>query len=53
MKGALKDIYYAARKYTKLKKNDVVLDIGANDGTMLKYFKDNNFITIGCEPAQI
>lgn len=51
MKGALKDIYYAARKYTKLKKNDVVLDIGANDGTMLKYFKDNNFITIGCEPA--
>ena len=32
-------------------KNDVVLDIGANDGTMLKYFKDNNFITIGCEPA--
>ena len=37
-------------KYTNLKKNDVVLDIGANDGTLLKYFKQN-VKTVGCEPA--
>ena len=27
------------------------LDIGANDGTLLKYFKKDKIITIGCEPA--
>ena len=32
--------------------NDVVLDIGANDGTLLGYYKKKNFITIGCEPAK-
>jgi hypothetical protein len=50
MKKALKDIYYATKKLNFLKKNDVILDIGANDGTFLKNFK-NNFYTIGCEPA--
>jgi NDP-4-keto-2,6-dideoxyhexose 3-C-methyltransferase len=50
MKDGLKDIYNAAVKNVKLKKNDVVLDIGANDGTLLKYFK-KKCITIGCEPA--
>jgi len=51
MKDALKNIYTEGLKHIKLKKNDVVLDIGANDGTLLKYFKKNGFITIGCEPA--
>ena len=32
--------------------NDVVLDIGANDGTLLSYYKKKKFITIGCEPAK-
>ena len=50
MRKALKDIYYSSLKYIKLKKNDVVLDIGANDGTLLKYF-GKNIKTIGCEPA--
>ena len=50
MRRALKDIYYSSLKYIKLKKNDVVLDIGANDGTLLKYF-GKNIKTIGCEPA--
>ncbi len=50
MQKALKDIYFSCLKYTKLKKNDVVLDIGANDGTLLKYF-GKNINTIGCEPA--
>ena len=34
-----------------MKKNDVILDIGANDGTLLKYYKQGGYKTIGCEPA--
>ena len=39
MKLALKNIFDESLKYVKLKKNDVILDIGANDGTLLKYYK--------------
>ena len=35
-----------------LKKGDTILDIGANDGTLLKYFKNDGYTTIGCEPAK-
>jgi len=52
MKLGLKDIYKESLKYVKLKKNDVILDIGANDGTLLKYYKNRNYKTIGCEPAK-
>jgi len=52
MRNGLKDIFNQSLKYTSLKKNDVVLDIGANDGTLLKYYKSRKFITIGCEPAK-
>ena len=52
MKDALKDIYLNVKKMSILKKNDSVLDIGANDGTLLKYFKNDNYVTIGCEPAK-
>ncbi len=51
MKDALKNIYTESLKHINLKKNDVILDIGANDGTLLKYYKNNGFKTIGCEPA--
>ena len=51
MKNALKNIYTESLKHIKLKKDDVVLDIGANDGTLLKYYKINGYKTIGCEPA--
>ena len=47
----LKNLYKESLKYAKLKKNDVVLDIGANDGTLLSYYKNKNIKTIGCEPA--
>ena len=50
MQKALKDIYISSLKHVKLKKNDVILDIGANDGTLLKYY-GKNLKTIGCEPA--
>ena len=52
MKLALKNIFVESLKYVKLKNNDVVLDIGANDGTLLSYYKRKKFITIGCEPAK-
>ena len=39
MVEALKDVYSESLKHVKLKKNDVVLDIGANDGTLLKFYK--------------
>ena len=51
MRDGLKNIYIESLKYAKLNRGDVVLDIGANDGTLLKYYKENNFRTIGCEPA--
>jgi cyclopropane fatty-acyl-phospholipid synthase-like methyltransferase len=52
MKLALKDIFLKIKKMSILKKGDTILDIGANDGTLLKYFKDDGFKTIGCEPAK-
>ena len=52
MKLALRDIYLKVKKMSFLNKGDTILDIGANDGTMLKYFKENGYKTIGCEPAK-
>ena len=51
MRDALKELYSSTLKHVKLKYNDTVLDIGANDGTLLKYYK-KNYTTIGCEPAK-
>ncbi len=51
MKNALKNIYTESLKHIKLNKDDVILDIGANDGTLLRYFKINGYKTVGCEPA--
>ena len=52
MRDGLRNIFKESLKFINLKKNDVVLDIGANDGTLLKYYKEENFKTIGCEPAK-
>ena len=40
MKRELKDIVIELQDYVNLEKDDIVLDIGANDGTMLKYFSE-------------
>ena len=52
MKLGLKNIFEDSLKHVKLNKSDVVLDIGANDGTLLSYYKKSRYKTIGCEPAK-
>ncbi len=52
MRRGLKEIYSVGKKISKLRKGDFVLDIGANDGTMLNFFKSSGIKTIGCEPAK-
>ena len=51
MRQGLKDIFTDSLKFVKITKKDLVLDIGANDGTLLKYYKKKS-ITLGCEPAK-
>ena len=46
MKNALRDIFLTVNKMSILKKGDTVLDIGANDGTLLSYFDKKKYITI-------
>ena len=49
MRDGLKELYIDIKKNCKIKSGDVILDIGANDGTLLKYFKKDQIITIGCD----
>jgi len=51
MKDALKDIVENAEKLISLKENDFVVDIGANDGTLLRHYTKSNLNLIGFEPA--
>ena len=51
MKDALKDVVNCVKENVKLSSGDVVLDIGANDGTLLEYY-DETINKIGCEPAK-
>ena len=50
MKKELKNIVDEVNNKIELKDNDIVLDIGANDGTMLSYY-NSNLVKVGCEPA--
>ena len=52
MTDQLEDIVKIIPFWIKLKKNDVVLDIGCNDGTLLKHYKKlGSFFRIGIDPA--
>ena len=47
----LKEITQVAWEIAKLRKGDIVLDIGANEGTLLKHYPES-LIRVGCEPAR-
>ena len=51
MKVALRDITKAIENRIDLEVGDIVLDIGSNDGTLLKSYK-TEAITVGIEPAK-
>ena len=40
-------------KELDLNDNDLIVDIGSNDGSLLKHFKNNGLKTIGVEPTNI
>ncbi len=47
----LKEITEVVRHTVKLKQGDIVLDIGANDGSMLQHYPET-LVRVGCEPAR-
>lgn len=51
MRRALRDITKEIEEMVPLKAGDVVLDIGANDGTLLETYATPGLCRVGCEPA--
>jgi len=51
MTGELKDIAQKALTLIKCKENDIALDIGCNDGTLLKFY-GRNLWRVGFDPAK-
>lgn len=51
MRYALRDITKSIEDRIELNPGDVVLDIGSNDGTMLRTFEKEGIIKVGVEPA--
>ena len=47
----LKDITFEIKKIVKLNKNDHVLDIASNDGTLLHSYKTKNIRLVGIDPT--
>ena len=43
---------WVIKKTSLYSKNNVVVDIGSNDGSCLKYFKESGFKVCGVDPAQ-
>ncbi len=52
MRTALRDVALSIEKRCSLNERDTVLDIGSNDGTLLRSFSIPDLVRIGVEPAQ-
>lgn len=48
---ALSDIIKKIQRLIRFKTNDIVIDIGANDGTLLRNYNNDKIIKVGFEPA--
>ncbi len=49
----LKDIVISAQRFINLKKGDLVIDIGANDGTLLRQYTNLELMKVGFEPSEL
>ena len=52
MTEALRDVANQAERLTGLSDGDIVVDIGCNDGTLLRSFRRRHLTLIGFEPAK-
>jgi NDP-4-keto-2,6-dideoxyhexose 3-C-methyltransferase len=52
MRKALLDVAISAEKRTDLKKGDMALDIGCNDGTLLRSYRKKGIKLVGFDPAK-
>lgn len=51
IRNDLEDIVSSAEKLCTLNDQDFVIDIGANDGTLLRFYKNRSLNLVGFEPA--
>jgi NDP-4-keto-2,6-dideoxyhexose 3-C-methyltransferase len=51
MRKELKKIVRKAEKISQLKKGDIVIDIGCNDGTLLDYYRLKKIHRVGYDPS--
>ncbi len=51
MRDALADVTQSACKRVDLVAGDIAVDIGANDGTLLRSYDNSDLVTVGFEPA--
>ncbi len=51
MRDALQDVVTKAKKLVKLGPDDIVIDIGSNDSTLLRFFLIKDLTLVGFEPA--
>ncbi|NNL59620.1 MAG: methyltransferase domain-containing protein, partial [Nitrosopumilus sp.] len=52
MRNALKDITNKIKEKITLKSEDIIIDIGANDGTLLRSYERDDLMLVGFEPAK-
>ncbi|MFH1257792.1 MAG: class I SAM-dependent methyltransferase [Candidatus Micrarchaeota archaeon] len=52
MTDALADIAHKAEKLVDIEKGDIAIDIGANDGTLLRQYISKELFKVGFEPAK-
>jgi len=53
MVKAIADIVSSAERLVHLSPGDIVVDIGSNDGTLLKQYKTVGVVTVGFEPSNL